>query len=76
MASRNLSHRWYVGCALAGALPDHSSLTGIRQRLGSETFQLGFGQRDDFQVLCDAAVGLPFPPWSGEVTSPVRPVSA
>ena len=33
-ASLNLAHRWYLGYALDEALPDHSSLTRIRQRLG------------------------------------------
>jgi transposase len=31
-ASLNLAHRWYLGYALAEALPDHSGLTRIRQR--------------------------------------------
>jgi transposase len=30
----NLAHRWYLGYHLDEALPDHSSLTRIRQRLG------------------------------------------
>jgi transposase len=34
IASLNLGHRWYLGYALDEALPDHSSLTRIRQRLG------------------------------------------
>ena len=34
-ASLNLAHRWYLGYALDEELPDHSSLTRIRQRLGS-----------------------------------------
>jgi hypothetical protein len=33
-ASLNLAHRWYLGYALDEDLPDHSSLTRIRQRLG------------------------------------------
>ena len=33
-ASLNLAHRWYLGYALDEELPDHSSLTRIRQRLG------------------------------------------
>src|SRR5687767_1513913 len=37
-ASLNLAHRWYLGYALNEALPDHSSLTRIRQRLGVEIF--------------------------------------
>ena len=41
-ASLNLAHRWYLGYALDEALPDHSSLTRIRQRLGVEFFQCFF----------------------------------
>jgi transposase len=37
-ASLNLAHRWYLGYALDEDLPDHSSLTRIRQRLGVDTF--------------------------------------
>ncbi len=37
-ASLNLAHRWYLGYALDEDLPDHSSLTRIRQRLGVEVF--------------------------------------
>jgi transposase len=32
MAHLNLAHRWHLGYALDEALPDHSSLTRIRQR--------------------------------------------
>jgi transposase len=41
-ASLNLAHRWYLGYALDEALPDHSSLTRIRQRLGVEIFERFF----------------------------------
>jgi transposase len=41
-ASLNLAHRWYLGYALDEHLPDHSSLTRIRQRLGIEIFQRFF----------------------------------
>src|SRR5215207_2393940 len=41
-ARLNLAHRWYLGYALDEALPDHSSLTRIRQRLGVEFFQCFF----------------------------------
>src|SRR5262249_10830320 len=37
-ASLHLAHRWYLGYALDEALPDHSSLTRIRQRLGIAVF--------------------------------------
>ncbi len=41
-ARLHLAHRWYLGYALDEELPDHSSLTRIRQRLGSDTFQRFF----------------------------------
>ena len=37
-ACLNLAHRWYLGYALDENLPDHSSLTRIRQRLGIDSF--------------------------------------
>src|SRR3954464_12217772 len=53
-ASLNLAHRWYLGYALDEPLPDHSSLTRIRQRLGIDIFQRFFEQIVD---LCQD-VGL------------------
>src|ERR687894_982881 len=41
-ANVNLAHRWYLGYALDEVLPDHSSLTRIRQRLGIDVFQRFF----------------------------------
>ena len=41
-ASLNLAHRWYLGYALDEPLPDHSSLSRIRQRLGVDVFQRFF----------------------------------
>jgi hypothetical protein len=38
-ASLNLAHRWYLGYVLDKDLPDHSSLTRIRQRLGVDLCQ-------------------------------------
>jgi transposase len=38
----NLAHRWYIGYDLDEAVPDHSSLSRIRERYGLETFQLFF----------------------------------
>jgi transposase len=38
-ASLNLAHRWHLGSALDEDLPDHSSLTRIRQRLGGAIFE-------------------------------------
>jgi transposase len=51
-ASRNLAHRWYLGYALDEHLPDHSSLTRIRQRLGVEVFSRFFERIVD---LCQEA---------------------
>src|SRR6187402_291737 len=51
-ASLNLAHRWYLGYALDEDLPDHSSLTRIRQRLGIDVFQRFFEQIVD---LCQEA---------------------
>ena len=52
IASLNLAHRWYLGYALDEHLPDHSSLTRIRQRLGVEIFARFFEQIVD---LCQEA---------------------
>jgi transposase len=41
-AHLNLAHRWYLGYALDEELPDHSSLTRIRQRLGIGIFERFF----------------------------------
>src|SRR5215211_4952368 len=38
-ARLHLAHRWYLGYALDEELPDHSSLTRIRQRLGVDVFE-------------------------------------
>jgi transposase len=52
IASLNLAHRWYLGYALDEDLPDHSSLTRTRQRLGIDIFQRFFEQVVD---LCQEA---------------------
>ena len=52
IASLNLAHRWYLGYALDEDLPDHSSLTRIRQRLGIAIFERFFEQVVD---LCQEA---------------------
>jgi hypothetical protein len=41
-AQLNLAIRWFIGSALHEALPDHSSLTRIRQRWGEEVFRRVF----------------------------------
>ena len=51
-ASLNLAHRWYLGYALDEALPDHSSLSRIRTRLGLKIFARFFEQVVE---LCRAA---------------------
>ena len=51
-ASLNLAHRWYLSYALDEKLPDHSSLTRIRQRLGIDVFQRFFEKAVD---LCQEA---------------------
>jgi transposase len=43
-ASVNLAIRWFAGYGMAEALPDHSSLTRIRQRWGSARFRAIFAR--------------------------------
>jgi transposase len=38
----NLAHRWYIGYDLTETVPDHSSLSKIRDRYGLATFQQFF----------------------------------
>jgi transposase len=52
LASLNLAHRWYLGYALDEPLPDHSSLSRIRTRLGVTLFERFFEQVVE---LCRAA---------------------
>jgi transposase len=40
----NLAHRWYIGYDLDEGVPDHSSLSKIRDRYGLEVFQRFFEQ--------------------------------
>jgi transposase len=51
-ARLHLAHRWYLGYALDEELPDHSSLTRIRQRLGIDVFARFFERVVD---LCQDA---------------------
>ena len=51
-ASLHLAHRWYLGYALDEPLPDHSSLTRIRQRLGLAVFERFF---EHIVALCQQA---------------------
>ena len=50
--SLNLAHRWYLGYRLDEPLPDHSTLTKIRQRLGLPIFRRFF---DHVLELCNDA---------------------
>ena len=52
IASLHLTHCWYLGYALDEELPDHSSLTRIRQRLGIAVFERFFERIVD---LCQEA---------------------
>jgi transposase len=51
-ASLHLAHRWYLGYHLDEPLPDHSSLTRIRQRLGLAVFRRFF---EHVVELCQTA---------------------
>jgi transposase len=42
MVNLNLAHRWYLGYDFDEALPDHSSLSKIRDRFGLNVFQFFF----------------------------------
>src|SRR4051794_9420733 len=48
----DLAIRWFAGFGLAGRLPDHSSLTRIRQRWGETRFRRIF---ESVIVACIAA---------------------
>src|SRR4029450_5800522 len=51
-ASLHLAHRWYLGYGLDEPLPDHSSPTRVRQRLGLTIFERFFEQ---VVALCQRA---------------------
>jgi transposase len=51
-ANINLAHRWYLGYRLDEELPDHSSLTRLRQRFGRPIFRRFFEHIVD---LCQEA---------------------
>jgi transposase len=61
----NLAYRWFCRLSLADVVPDHSSLTRIRDRLGEEVFASVFRQivalcrkkglvHDECRVMTDA----------------------
>ena len=50
--SLNLAHRWFIGYDLDETVPDHSSLSKIRERYGLETFERFF---EHIVELCSEA---------------------
>jgi transposase len=50
----NIAHRWFIGYDFPEAVPDHSSLSKIRERYGLEVFHQFF---EKIVELC-AAAGL------------------
>ena len=56
-ASLPLAHRCYLGYVLDEDLPDHSSLTRIRQRLGVDVFQRFFEKVVDLCQQADVRLG-------------------
>lgn len=56
-AQVNLAIRWFVGYGLHEALPDHSSLTRIRQRWGAERFRSIFQRTVRACVAAKIATG-------------------
>jgi transposase len=68
-ACLHLAHRWYLGYHFDEALPDHSSLSKIRQRLGLPLFRRFF---ERVVELCDEA-GLV---WGKELYTDATKVAA
>jgi len=56
-AQVNLAIRWFIGYGLHEALPDHSSLTRIRQRWGADRFRKIFEQTVKACVAAKIAKG-------------------
>src|SRR3954451_1727790 len=56
-AQVNLAIRWFVGYGLHEALPDHTSLTCIRQRWGAERFRRIFQRTVKACVAAKIATG-------------------
>ena len=63
----NLAYRWFCRLSLADDVPDHSSLTRIRDRLGEEVFEAVFRRivaqcqekglvKEDCRVMTDATL--------------------
>jgi transposase len=56
-ANVNLAIRWFAGFGLTGGLPDHSSLTRIRQRWGAERFRRIFVRTVEACLVAGIAKG-------------------
>ena len=56
-AEVNIAIRWFAGYALHEALPDHSSLTRIRQRWGAERFRRIFERTVQTCIVAGIAKG-------------------
>ncbi len=56
-AQVNIAIRWFIGFGLHEALPDHSSLTRIRQRWGAERFRTIFERTVKVCVAAKVAKG-------------------
>src|SRR5215217_8156590 len=56
-AQVNIAIRWFIGYGLHEALPDHSSLTRIRQRWGPERFRRIFARTVQACVTAGIAKG-------------------
>lgn len=56
-AQVNIAIRWFVGYGLHEALPDHSSLTRIRQRWGAERFRRIFARTVKACIAAGIATG-------------------
>ena len=56
-AAVNIAIRWFAGYGLTGTLPDHSSLTRIRQRWGAERFRRIFTRTVQACVAAGIAKG-------------------
>ena len=62
----NIGYRWFVGLSMSDAVPDHSSLTRIRDRLGVACFAAVFehiveqcceaGLVDEKRIITDASL--------------------
>src|SRR6185436_585460 len=53
----NLAHRWFIGYDLGEPIPDHSSLSKIRERFGLEVFQLFFEHIVELCIEADLVWG-------------------